>query len=153
LTKIQANRCKLKSLPSSFGKLSNLQRVEIANNELGETFPESMNDLRKIIALDLNSNRLRVIPDFIAKWSEGQHTINLAKNQISAIPDWVGESNIVSLDLSENLIVEIPESIGKSKIKSRGLSISDNPIREIHNFPHVRIKLDKIPKGNWNKEE
>jgi WD40 repeat protein/Leucine-rich repeat (LRR) protein len=121
------------SIPESLGKLSRLQKLSLSHNQLSGS-PKSLGELSNLQELNLSENQLSgSIPESLGELSNLQE-LNLSENQLSgSIPESLGElSNLQELNLSENqLSGSISESLGKSLgklINLRKLNLSENQL-------------------------
>ena len=103
-------------IPSEIGKLTNLEYIDLYDNQLTGEIPAELGNLSNLKRLDLGSNYLTgEIPSELGNLSNLKR-LNLGSNQLTgSIPSELGNlSSLDYLDLCGNLLVgEIPIEIGK----------------------------------------
>jgi len=103
-------------IPESIGKLTNLQQISLARNNLSGAIPKSFGDLVNLFHLNLDQNKLAgAIPADLGKMAN-LLTLALGVNQLEGpIPPELGSlSNLYSLAMSSNqLSGPIPTELGK----------------------------------------
>jgi len=103
---------KLKSLPDSIGKLTNLKSLNLYNNQL-TTLPDSIGKLTNLTKLDLGNNQLTTLPDSIAKLTNLKSLI-ISDNQLTTLPDFIGKlTNLTSLLFHSNRLTKLTNVIGE----------------------------------------
>jgi Leucine-rich repeat (LRR) protein len=137
----------LTELPPEIGNLTNLQRLNIFNNQLSRLPPE-IGSLTNLQSLDVSGNRLSILPSQIGNLSNLQF-LDIGHNQLSDLPSEIGNlsrlqtlfiyynqltsleseisklSNLANLDLSGNQLDSLPSEI--SELESLCyLSLRDN---------------------------
>jgi len=122
IIKVDFSDCDLfGSIPSSFGTLSQLEELNLANNFLSGSIPYQIGNLSNLEVLDLQDNSLSGSLPYEIGNLYYLTTLQLEHNNISgSIPYELGNlSNLVTLDLSHNsLSGTIPAEIGNlSSIK------------------------------------
>ncbi|KAF3455310.1 hypothetical protein FNV43_RR05758 [Rhamnella rubrinervis] len=115
------NRNKLsEQIPSSLGNLTKLATLSLENNNLEGTIPPSLGNCQRLQYLDLSQNKLfGAIPHQVLGLSSLSQMLNLSKNSLNGtLPAEVGDlKNLNVMDLSENnLSGEIPPTIGQCQI-------------------------------------
>jgi Leucine-rich repeat (LRR) protein len=138
----------LTELPESLGKLTQLQKLDLSNNQLTTlpdwlglsqvdklnlssnqliTLPESVGQLRELKLLDLSANQLKSLPNSIGQLRELKW-LSLSHNQLTRLPETMGNLvNLSNLYLGELLLEEFPEWIGKFW-QLESLSLSNNKL-------------------------
>jgi len=135
---VDMQKNKITTLPNDIGVLSKLQVLNISDNQLAGTLPESMGNLNNMIWLYLNNNLIQELPWSLwhiqmktnINWHNGMYlqnnnitsipvsfgnlsvrTLNISNNNISSIPPYFGNSNIENLNISHNYIVALPPTL------------------------------------------
>ncbi|XP_036680631.1 leucine-rich repeat and calponin homology domain-containing protein 4 isoform X2 [Balaenoptera musculus] len=101
LTYLNLSRNQLSSLPSYICQLP-LRVLIVSNNKLGALPPD-------ISALDASSNELQSIPAELCGLPS-LRDLNVRRNQLSTLPDELGDLPLVRLDFSCNRVSRIPVS-------------------------------------------
>ncbi|MFX1254070.1 MAG: leucine-rich repeat domain-containing protein [Promethearchaeota archaeon] len=143
---------RLKSLPSSFGNLSNLVVLRLSSNHL-KTFPENFKRLTSLQTLDLSYNELKSLPGSFGNLvnlkelylQENQlHSLpeslcNLTQlvelrlwgNQLRSLPEIFGHlTNLTFLNLNSNKLQSLPESFG-NLIRLEYLYLESNQLQSL----------------------
>lgn len=127
------------SLPAgsinSIEKLSKLQNLSLAGNQLGKPTEKSTRDPLPLLPaslkqLNLSSNFFSSIPrPVLSKNLSKLEKLDLSSNQLATIPEEI--TNLVKLEelrLDSNMIVSLPSAMGRlSKLKA--LSLRNNQLR------------------------
>ena len=115
----------------------------MAGNELVAVPMDKYSQLYPFIQkLDFQNNFIESLPSDFFKCFVNLEHLNLAGNQISALPD--GLKNVRSLnylDISSNKILELPSNFDVLADSLVSLNISDNPLSKL---PPVILKLTKL---------
>lgn len=120
---------KLRTLPDTFGNLSNLQRLDLRDNELTE-LPTSFCSLHNLRQLDLGSNELVALPAAFGEL-EALEKLDLSRNPLAFLPEsFVQLVRLEELDLAGCDLCELPDSIGALRALRR-LSLEANPLMEL----------------------
>ncbi|XP_004308928.1 PREDICTED: probable LRR receptor-like serine/threonine-protein kinase At3g47570 [Fragaria vesca subsp. vesca] len=91
-------------IPSSFGKLQNLQILALPANRLSGWIPSSLGNLTKLFELDIFENELEgSIPPTIG-YCKNLQIMDISQNRLSGDipPEIIGLSSLLFLDLSQN---------------------------------------------------
>lgn len=103
--------------------------VDISKNKLLEV-PSGLQIVADNVSeLNLNTNKLKTLPSFIADFTRLQY-LDVGRNQLSDLPDLKGLPNMRELILSFNAFTSVPECV-YSLEKLEILLISDNQVRKI----------------------
>ena len=132
--KLDLSGLELRELPEALASLTQLQLLNIKNNQLTE-LPEAIASLTQLQQLDLSENQLTELPEVIASLSQLQelnvacnqltalpetfsrllelHNLNIFSNQFHSIPCWLNQvSSLEVLSIGNNHLRELPDSIG-----------------------------------------
>ncbi|MGC1374599.1 MAG: COR domain-containing protein [Anaerolineales bacterium] len=114
----------LTELPESLGQLTQLQSLNLSDNEL-KALPEWLGQLTQLQSLDLSNNRLTTLPESIGQLKQLQ-SLNLSHSQLTALPESIGQlTQLQSLDISYSKLTALPESIGQlTQLQSLDISYS-----------------------------
>jgi len=121
--------CGLVVLPSSIGRLTELQTLYLQGNALIE-LPDRIGDLASLFWLDLHDNLLTDLPDTIGRLSE-LAWLDLRDNRLTALPNAVGDlADLEHLDVGGNRLHELPDRIGQLG-KLEELNLNNNALPEL----------------------
>jgi len=127
---------KLKHLPESLGKISELETLLLEGNEI-QDLPSfeahdmlmrlNLNDnnltkldfdislMEDLQILTLDNNKLEYLPTTICKLKNLNH-LSISANNLQSLPECFGElENLIELDIEENEISELPSSFSNLK--------------------------------------
>lgn len=103
---------KLTELPESLGQFTQLQSLDLCNNQL-TTLPEWLAQLVQLQSLDLSGNQLAALPESLGQLAQLQ-SLNLSRNQLTVLPESLGELvNLTTLVLWGNGFTALPGAIRK----------------------------------------
>ena len=129
----------LTALPESLGQLTQLQTLNLNGNQL-TALPESLGQLTQLQTLNLNGNQLTALPESLGQLTQLQ-TLHLNENQLTTLPEFVrGFEKLVSLRLWNNILTSLPEWIGELT-ELRGFSVFGN---ELISLPASIGQLSKL---------
>jgi len=128
-TSLDLSGKQLSQLPPEIGQLTNLQSLNLSDNQLSESLlnlqslnlssnqlselPPEIGQLAKLQSLDFSFNHLSELPSEIGQLANLQ-SLNLSSNQLSELPLEIGQlSSLQSLDFSFNHLSELPSEIGQ----------------------------------------
>jgi Leucine-rich repeat (LRR) protein len=111
----------LTALPPEIGNLTQLQTLNLYNNQLRALPPEIVN-LTQLQTLDLSTNMLESVPPEIVNLTQLQ-TLDLSSNMLESVPPEIGNlTQLQTLDLSTNMLKKLLPEIGNLKqLKILGL--------------------------------
>ena len=112
-TELNLNNTKLKSLPESIGKLTNLTELQLNYTNL-ISLPESIGNLTNLKYLNLrNTNKITYLPKSIGNLTNLQN-LNLSNTNLISLSESIGNlTNLTELQLNYTKLTSLPESIGK----------------------------------------
>ncbi|WP_162180739.1 leucine-rich repeat domain-containing protein, partial [Neochlamydia sp. EPS4] len=115
-------RVGLTYLPSEIGQLSQLQRLDLNQNQL-TTLPAEIGQLSQLRGLYLKQNQLTALPAEIGQLSQLRR-LHLNQNQLTSLPAEIGRlSWLQELDLSQNQLTSLPTEIEQlSKLQTLKLN-------------------------------
>ncbi|XP_041064204.1 volume-regulated anion channel subunit LRRC8C-like isoform X1 [Carcharodon carcharias] len=132
LSVLKLYNCDLERIPSAIFSLSNLQELDLKDNNL-RTLEElaSFQHLRKLTTLKLHHNKITQIPLYIAKASSLE-MLYLTKNNITFLP-----SNLFKLTRLRHL------EVGHNNITSIPIEIEQ--LEDLHYFDIESNKVSELP--------
>ena len=103
------------SIPSSFGNLTHLNRVNLQDNNI-TSIPDSIGNLSGINVLILDHNNITSIPASISGLINlGQ--LNIQNNQINSLPDSIGDlHNLRRFFFNDNWLTNLPDTLTQENI-------------------------------------
>uniref|UniRef100_UPI0039C6FCBA COR domain-containing protein n=1 Tax=Calothrix sp. CCY 0018 TaxID=3103864 RepID=UPI0039C6FCBA len=114
------------SLPAEIGQLTNLQSLELYENQLS-SLPAEIGQLTNLQSLHLGSNKLSSLPAEIGQLTNLQ-SLKLWDNKLNSLLGEIGQlTNLQSLDLRNNQLSSLPQTI-KKLINLRTLDLPGNPV-------------------------
>ena len=129
----------LESLPHNIGNLVNLTELNALKNRL-RYLPESLCVLKKLERLDLCNNKLQSLPDHFGALSSLRGVLTIEVNELSSVPESIGDLRVESLRLSRNILTKMPTSL-KRLTTLTSLAINGNKLEQ---FPNEVCDLPKI---------
>lgn len=130
---------KIKKIPSTVGKLSNLVQFDIQNNDI-KLIPESFYKLQKIKNVELENNKIETISPSIGKL-ENLESFDIGDNPLKSLPDELCNSKELKFLILENTkITYVPKCLGNLEnlqwLNVSGTQITEFPL-EILNAPNL----------------
>ncbi|XP_067112357.1 leucine-rich repeat-containing protein 69 [Osmerus mordax] len=140
---------KLKHVPKSVSKLTNLAKLQLSNNWL-TTLPVELQSLQHLTELNLGNNTLEEIPSVVGHLTS-LRKLYLFGNKITSLPPAVlgGLPNLVILNLNHNCIQFLPSAIDRL-VRLKTLSVTDNRLEEI---PVELCSLDTLVEINLTNND
>jgi len=130
---------KLTALPESLGQFTQLQSLNLTNNQL-TTLPEWLGQLTQLQSLNLSHNQLTALPESLGQLTH-LRSLNLSRNQLTALPEWLGQlTQLRWLNLDSNQLTALPEWLGQLT-HLQSLSLSDN---RLPSLPASIAELQKL---------
>ncbi|KAF3328661.1 plant intracellular Ras-group-related LRR protein 7 [Carex littledalei] len=134
---------KLKAL--FFLPLESIRTLDLTNNKIGiifltllqvlanniiQSLPTNIGDLRTLKILTLDGNRITYLPDELGSL-QMLEKLSISRNSLISLPQTIGDlRNIVLLNVSQNKLKSLPESIGGC-IALEELQASENSIDDL----------------------
>eukprot|EP00033_Pygsuia_biforma_P001213 GCRY01001376.1.p1 GENE.GCRY01001376.1~~GCRY01001376.1.p1 ORF type:complete len:637 (-),score=140.53 GCRY01001376.1:48-1868(-) len=118
---------RIRSLPSSFSKLSKLQALIIKGNELLKL--QHISNLTEINTIVVSDNKLTEIVKL--QDLEKLTKLSAGHNRIREFPDFSGNSNIKEIRLNNNLLTSLPKSLPPSLSSLRILELGNNSFKTL----------------------
>ncbi len=143
----------LTGLPEELSSLHYLQGFYANGNSLVE-FPEQIMLLPLLARLDLSENQIRSIPEEIGRMNQLTR-LSLSKNALTRVPVQLYKlKNLTVLELAQNGLSEIPEGIASLSIL-RKLDLSNNQLKSLPKeittltatLTDLNIKGNQIPQS------
>lgn len=140
--KVVNDNKKVMTIPKSFGDLSNLVEVSIANNQVS-SLPSSFYNLTNLNYLDLKKNPLKELDINISNF-QNLRILLLSNTDLKKLPNNICQlQNLESLDLENSEILELPKCIGNMGKLNR-INISNTQITELPVEILNALKLETI---------
>ena len=145
---------KIKTIPTSIGKLSNLIQFQISDNEVS-SIPDTFYNLKNMDYLILNNNKISNLSSRIKNF-QNLKIFDISDNPLTSLPKEICElQKLESLSLENTQIKELPKCMGNlQNVKVIGVSdtqITTFPV-EILNAPKLIIIYAKNLKLKNYKE-
>eukprot|EP00943_MAST-04B_sp_MAST-4B-sp1_P001418 g1418.t1 len=139
LTSVSFSNNLLESLPQNIGNLGRLTELNVLKNKL-RYLPESLCVLKKLERLDMCNNKLQRLPEHFGALSSLEGVLTIEVNELTEVPDSIGDLSVSSLRLSRNALLKMPSSL--SRLTSlTSLVINGNRLDQ---FPNEVCLLPKI---------
>lgn len=142
---------KMVEIPMEINKLTNLQRLILADNII-ERLPMNLGLLQSLKVAALDGNRLTNLPDELGQLVKLER-LSVSANLLTSLPDTIGSlRSLVLLNVSNNKLKFLPESIG-SCFSLEELQANDNSIEELHSSICNLIQLKSLSLNNNNLKQ
>ncbi len=114
-------------LPSTIGRLTNLEHLNLENNQL-KAIPESIGYMTRLQTLEVGRNQLTGLPETLGGCHSLEH-IDAKQNQLEKLPVYIAKlEKLKVLMVDNNLIEELPNNIFEGCTMLHTLLIHKNPI-------------------------
>jgi len=133
---------KLTELPESLAQLTQLQSLNLFNNQL-TALPESLGQLKQLQSLDLSRNQLAALPESLGQLTQLQ-SLNLSSNRLTALPESLGQlTQLESLNLSGNRLTALPEPLRHLR-RLTTLDAHDAGLRSLPTWSDDLVSLEML---------
>lgn len=123
--KLDLSGQQLKKVPDYIFRLTNLEELNISNNQITGALQAEIGNLKSLKVLDANNNLMTSIPAEIGQLPNLQ-VFNISHNLLAGIPKEIGQAqSLQTLDLSNNQLTGLPFEMGILK-NLQTLNISGN---------------------------
>ena len=139
LTSVSFSNNLLETLPHNIGNLENLTELNVLKNKI-RYLPESLCILKKLERLDLCNNSLMGLPEHFGALSSLHGVLTIELNEMTEVPDSIGDLSVESLRMSRNSLTKLPSSLGRLTTLT-SLVINGNRLEQ---FPNEVTLLPKI---------
>lgn len=149
---------KLDRISPEIGKLSYLQTLDVAQNELSE-FPDELSELHYLQGFYANGNRLTTFPDQLLLLPI-LSSIDLSENQIVKIPAEIAlMDQLTRLSMDDNMLTSIPVQLYElsklSILELGGNGLTEIPagidnLKELKKLDLSNNQLKSVPEGLSN---
>ena len=153
IEELALTNCHVKMLPTNFGELYNLKKLDLSDNDLF-AIPDMFYNLSNLEELDLGSNEISEFTSDIGKL-KNLRILNLRSNHISKLPKEIGQlSSLRSLNLSSNsfyddfnwiTVMENIEVLDFSENKIH--KFNDSVFKNIQKLKIFRLEVSTIYEG------
>jgi hypothetical protein len=114
ITHLDMRESKIEELPSSIGKLKNLEDLDLSLTSNLSELPLEIGDLSSLKKLDLSGSKLTSLPSSIGRLQNLEHLRLRQTKHMSNLPEEIGDlSSLNSLHLTGSYITSLPSSIGR----------------------------------------
>ena len=132
----------LTELPESLFQLTQLQTLDLSENQLTE-LPESLGQLTQLQTLDLSENQLTELPESLGQLTQ-LRSLDIRNNQLTSLPDCLGQlTQLQSLNVSGNQLTALPESLGQLT-QLQSLNVSGNQLTALPESLGQLVRLQSL---------
>ena len=113
-----------------FSKLSHLEVLDLAQNQLETISYDAFDGLGKVLSLDLSTNVLKTLSHSMSSHLSRLWQLDLDHNQLETIPDdaFLGLGQLKYLKLSNNRLTSLNATLVSSMSQLNGTLLRDNPL-------------------------
>ena len=148
-TSDQTTEFGLNTLPESLRKLTQLEQLSLANNNL-TVLPDWLCELSHLQVLILDNNRLLSIPKSLGELTK-LRILSIDNNKLDKLPDSIGQLfHLQFLSLNNNQLNNLPEEIGflnELQVLSAGgnkLDFLPNTFSQLNSLQELRLGGNKL---------
>ncbi|MCD7458237.1 hypothetical protein HAX54_037600 [Datura stramonium] len=139
---------KMVEIPMEINKLTNLQRLILADNII-ERLPINLGLLESLKVATLDGNRITNLPEELGQLVKLER-LSVSANLLTSLPDTIGSlRSLVLLNISNNKLKFLPDSIG-SCFSLEELQANDNSIEELPGSICNLVQLKSLCLNNNN---
>ncbi|MBD2157358.1 COR domain-containing protein [Leptolyngbya sp. FACHB-16] len=143
-TELDLSGLGLTEVPEAIASLTQLQSLNLSNNELTEL--KAIVSLTQLQELNLSNNELTELPEAIASFTQLQE-LYLIDNQLTELPEAiVSLTQLQLLELSDNQFVELPNVIA-SLTQLKTLVLNANNLTSLPEWICILIQLKHLAVG------
>lgn len=139
----------LTELPHDIGNLTGLTDLNLLKNKITH-LPESLCVLTKLSHLDLCNNKLKYLPEHFGALSSLSGVLTIEVNDLTELPDSIGDLNIEALRVSRNLMTQLPTTINRLKnlcslvVNGNNLEVFPAEVCDLVNIRHLSLCRNKL---------
>jgi Leucine-rich repeat (LRR) protein len=142
LEKLDVANNQIKFLPPEIGNISQLEELRLNGNPI-VTLPVELGKLQYLITLDLNGCALNNIPDKCLI-NPRLLELDLGTNQLTVLPNDFGTlTRLVTLNLADNQLTDLPLSMGKCESMD-SCQLERNPIKNERLMEKYQMGTDHL---------
>lgn len=119
--------------PGCFNGLSNLQYLELGQNNISAIPAEVFDPLTALVRLDLDRNDITTVPSGVFNNLSNLTILHFYANELTTLSSdtFDGLTALTTLDLSNNMVTELPAGIFDSQTNINTLNLQNNNIKNI----------------------
>lgn len=142
LEKLDAANNQIRTLPAEIGQVAQLEELRLNGNPIS-TLPVEMSNLSYLVSLDMNGCQLQTIPEKCLV-NPRLLELDLGTNQLTSLPSDFGcLTRLVSLNLADNKLTDLPLSMGKCESMD-SCQLEGNPIKNEKLMAKYKVGTDHL---------
>ena len=142
---------RLTALPAALCRLTALESLNLGQNCI-TTLPESIDALQHLQMLDLGHNALTALPAALGRLPQLTQFLYLSNNQLREIPDALcaGWSRLGYLNVADNQLIALPASIGamqglvELRLYNNGIAALPESIGQLARLQELHLHNNRI---------